>query len=205
MQIFTTLFQIKLPTIQIFFSQKEFSHLSLTLYLYLLDILLDLTINSLLFSDDIISQKYFNNGELLFFTSNMLSISSNVISCFILYLTEKLINQYEVLEEINLEFKNKSNYYRIFIKLSKCFRIKIIIFYFVLYFFELFCTYYLFVFCAIYKKIQVDLLTNYIIGSLWSLGFTVFICLFVTITRKISLNKRNKRLFIISKFVYDKF
>ena len=109
MQIFISLFQLKLQTIQIFFFQKEFTHLSLTLSLYLLDILLDLTINSLLFSDDVISQKYFNNGELLFFTSNILSISSNIISYFILYLTEKLINQYEVLEVISQEFKSVDN------------------------------------------------------------------------------------------------
>ena len=205
MQIFISLFQLKLQTIQIFFFQKEFTHLSLTLSLYLLDILLDLTINSLLFSNDVISQKYFNNGELLFFTSNMLSISSNIISYFILYLTEKLINQYEVLEVISQEFKSVDNYHRIFIRLTKCFRLKIIIFYFVLFFFGLFCTYYLFVFCAVYKKIQVDLFTNYILGSFWSLGFTVFICLFVTITRKIGINKRIKRLFIISKFIDDKF
>ena len=204
-EIFISFFKLKFQTIQIIFYQKEYSHLSLTLSLYLLDILLDLTINSLLFSNDVISQKYFNNGELLFFTTNMLSISSNVISYFILYLTEKLINQYEVLDVINKEFKNEDNYYKIFLKLLNCFRLKITIFYLVLFFFGLFCTYYLFVFCAVYKKIQVDLFTNYIVGSLWSLGLTVFICLFITITRKLAINKRIKRLFVVSKFVGDKF
>ena len=205
LQIFISLFNLKLQTIQIIFFPKEFSHLSLTLSLYLFDIILDITINSLLFSDDVISQKYFNNGDLLFFTTNVLSISSNIISYFILYLTAKLINQNEVFDIITQQFKNENKYYRIFIKLKCCFRIKITIFYFVLFLIGLFCTYYLFLFCAIYKKTQEDLFVNYIVGTLWSLGFTVFICLFVAITRILAIKKRIKRLFIISKFIDDKF
>ena len=204
-QIFLSLFYLKLKTIQIIFYRKEFSHLSFTLSLYFFEILLDATINSLLFSDDVISQKYFNNGELLFITTNTLSISSNIISFFILLYTEKLINYYLVLEEITKEIKDQNNYYQIYIKLKCCFRIKILIFYFILFLIGIFCTYYLFIFCAIYKKIQKNLVINYIIGSLWSLGFTIFICLLVAITRRISVKNRIKRLYIISKFIDDKF
>jgi hypothetical protein len=191
-QIFIYEFSIKMKIIQIFFKPKEFTHLSLTLALYLFDILLDLTINSLLFSDDIIHQKYFNKGDLLFITTNLLSISSNVISFCLLYFLEKLINQYEILDIITKEFKNKNNYFRIFIKISCCIEIKINCFFLILIIIGLFCTYYLFIFFAIYKKIQDDLFVNYIIGSLWSLGFTIFICLLVAITRKISIIKQFK-------------
>ena len=204
-QIFISLFTLKLQSIQIIFYPKEFTHLSLTLSLYLFDVLLDLTINSLLFSDDIISQKYYNNGELLLFTTNLLSISSNIISFFILYLLEKLINQYEVLEAVTKEIKNKDNFLKIFIKLNKCFDLKITIFFVILIIIGLLCTYYLFIFFAIYKRIQQDLFVNYIVGSLWSLSYTIFICLFITITRKISIDKRIKRLFIISKFLDENF
>ena len=204
-QIFLSLFYLKLKTIQILFYRNEFSHLSLSLSLYFFEILLDVTINSLLFSDDVISQKYFNNGELLFITTNILSISSNIISFFILLYTEKLINYYLVLDEITKEIKDQNNYYKIYIKLKCCFRIKIFIFYIILFFIGIFCTYYLFIFCAIYKNIQKNLVINYIIGTLWSLGFTIFICLLVTITRKIAIKNRIKRLYIISKFIDDKF
>ena len=204
-QIFYSLFVLKLETIQILVYPKEFTHFSLSLSLYFFEILLDLTINSLLFSDDVFSEKYYNNGGLLFFTTNLLSISSNIISCFILYLLEKLTNQNEVLDSASKEIKNTANYLKIFIKLTSWFNKKIALFYFILFFVVLFCTYYLFIFFAIYKKIQKDLFINYIVGSLWSLGFTVFICLCVTITRKISINKKIKRLFIISKYIDDKF
>jgi hypothetical protein len=204
-EMFKSLFFLKLQTIQIFFYPKEFTHISLTLSLYLFDILLDFTINSLLFSDQILSQKYFNNGDLLFITTNILSISSNVISFFILLYLGKLIDRYQVFDIITKEFKSEDNFLKIF-KILKCyFEINVTIFFLILFLIGLFCTYYLFIFFSIYKNIQGDLFVNYIVGSLWSLGFTTFICLFVAITRRIAILKKVKRLFILSKYIDDTF
>ena len=204
-KMFLSIFLVKIKTIEILFFRDEYSYFSLSFSFYLFEILLDITINSLLFSDDVISQKYFNNGELLLITTNMLSIASNVISYIILLFTEKLINQNLIFEKINKEIKSDYNYLKIFIKISCFLKLKIIVFYFTLFNIGLFCTYYLFIFCAIYKKIQKDLTTNYIVGTLWSFGFTVFTCLVVTITRKIAIKKRIKKLFIISKYIDDTF
>ena len=135
----------------------------------------------------------------------MLSVASNVISFIILLFTEKLINQNLIFEKINKEIKSNVNYLRIFIKISCFLKLKIIVFYFILFIIGLFCTYYLFIFCAIYMKSQKDLTTNYIIGSLWSFGFTVFTCLVATVTRKIALKKGIKKLFIISQYINDTF
>ena len=205
LDIFFYAFKLKLKTIQIFCFRDEFSHLSLSLSFYVFELLLDITINSLLFSDDVISQKYFNNGDLLFITTNILSISSNIISYFILWMTEKLINQNLVLDNITKEIKDPNEYIIIYEILIKCFKLKLSIFYFCLLFIGFLCTYYLFLFCAIFKKIQINLFENYIIGSLWSLAFTVAICLIVTITRKIALKCKIKKIFIWSKFFDDKF
>ena len=203
--MFFSLFMMKIKTIDILFFRDEYSYFSLSFSFYLFEILIDITINSLLFSDDIISQKYFNNGELLLITTNLLSIISNIISFIILFFTEKLINQNLIFEKINKEIKSNVNYLRLFIKISRFLQLKIIIFYFILFNIGLFCTYYLFVFCATYKKIQKNLLTNYIVGSLWSFGLTAFICLVVAITRKIAIIGQIKKLFIISKYIDDMF
>lgn len=204
-QIFFSLFFIKIKITQILFYKKKFTHFSLMFSLYFFELLLDMTINSLLFSEDIITEKYKNNGELLFITTTILSLSSNIISYFILNYTEILMNQQLILNRATQEIKRPSHYYKLFIKLSKCFKIKIIIFYIILLNLGLFCTYYLFIFCAIYKQIQKNLFINYIISCLWCFGFTVFICLFVSITRKLSLKKRIKRLYLISNFIDEKF
>ena len=204
-RVFLSFFYLKIKIIQILFYKKDFSHYSLVFSFYFFEIILDLTINSLLFSDDVISQKYFNNGELLLITTNMLSVSSIIISYFILLFTEKLINHNLVLDEVCKEIKDSNEYYFVYLKLLCCFKFKLTIFYFIILFIGFFCTYYLFVFCAIFKKIQKNLFINYIIGNFWSLGFTIIVCLFATITRKIALKHKIKRLYIISKYIDDKF
>ena len=65
-QIFLSFFSMKIKTIEFLFFRDEYSYFSLTFSFYLFEILLDIAINSLLFSDDVISQKYYNNGELKF-------------------------------------------------------------------------------------------------------------------------------------------
>ena len=204
LQIFFSEFNLKLEIIQLSFFPKEYSHKSLTLPLYLFDLLLDLTINALLFSDDIISQKYYNNGKLKMVTSNVLSIFSILISNIILYFARVLINNYEIFNIIVREVKRKNDYYRIFIKISCILRLRIAAFFFFIIIIEMISMHYLFIFCAIYKKLQKNLFINYIIGSCWQLCYTIAICFLVTILRKIALNNKIKRLFVISRFIDDK-
>ena len=204
-QTFISYFNSKLDLIQIIFFPKEFSHISLTLSSYLFELLLDLTFNALLFSDDVISQKYYNNGDLLFITSNILSISSNIITSLIIYFIENLVKYETILENAIQEIKNNKLFFQFFTKIYHYITIKIRIFYFIVFISGLFCIYYLFIFFAIFKKIQKNLFINYIIGIGWGLGYKVALCLITTIMRKISLIKKYKRLYIIAKFIDDKF
>ncbi len=204
-QTFITYINSKLDLIQIIFFPKEFSHISLTLSSYLFELLLDLTFNALLFSDDVISQKYYNNGDLLFITSNILSISSNIITSLIIYFIENLVKYETILENAIQEIKNNKLFFQFFTKIYHYITIKIRIFYFIVFISGLFCIYYLFIFFAIFKMIQKNLFINYIIGIGWGLGYKVALCLITTIMRKISLIKKYKRLYIIAKFIDDKF
>jgi len=63
----------KFDLISIFCFRKEFELLSLCLNIFLFEICLDYTFNALLFSDDVMSQKYNNGGDLNFFTTIILS------------------------------------------------------------------------------------------------------------------------------------
>jgi hypothetical protein len=204
LQIFFSVFNLKLEIIQLSFYSKEFSHKSLTLPLYLFNLLLDLTINALLFSDDIISQKYYNNGKLKILTSNLLSIFSIIISNIILYFARVLINNYEIFNIIVREIKNKNDYYRVFIKISCILRLKIAVFFLLVIIIEMISMYYLFIFCAIYKKLQKNLFINYIIGSCWQFAYIIAISFLIAFLRKIGLSKKVKRLFIISRFIEEK-
>ena len=204
MQIFFSYFNEKLDLIQIFFYPKEFDHFSLSLTLYLYELLIDFTLNALLFSDAVISQKYYNNGSLLFITSNILSIASNIFSSLFASLIEFLVNYHEVLDAAKLETNSEKLFYKIFSKIYKIILCKIRIFYFFVFISGLGCVYYLLIFCSIYKKIQKNLFINYIIGTLWSFGYKILLSILSTVLRKIALTRRYRRLYIISKFINEK-
>ena len=203
--IFFSYFSSTFEILQILFFPKKFSHISLTLSLYLYELILDLTFNALLFSDEVISHKYYNNDKLLFITSQILSISSNIISNFIVYITTYLLNYYSALESGVIEAHIPKRFYQIFINIFWFINLKIAIFYILVFISGLFCSYYLFIFCAIFKKIQKNLFLNYAMGILWSLLYKVGFSLLTTILRKISICGKYKQLYYISKFINEKF
>ena len=203
-QIFISYFNSKIELIQIIFYPKEFDHFSLTLTLFLYELLIDFTLNALFFSDDIISQKYYNNGNLLFITSNILSIASNIFSSLFIYLIEFLVNYNEILDAAKQETNSEKLFYKIFFKIYKLISCKIRIFYFFVFISGFCCVYYLLIFCAIYRRIQKNLFINYIIGTMWSFGYKFIFSILSTIMRKISLIKKYKRLYLIAKFIDEK-
>ena len=66
--IFISIFKKKIDIISIIFYPEEFSHYSLTLANFSFEFLFNYFMNALLYSDDVVSQKYHNNGQLEFIT-----------------------------------------------------------------------------------------------------------------------------------------
>ena len=66
---FCILVTSKIELAQIFLFPKQFEILSISLSFYLLSLLTDFTMNAILFSDDVISQKYHNQGKISFTTT----------------------------------------------------------------------------------------------------------------------------------------
>ena len=52
---------------------------------------------ALLYSDDVVSQKYHNNVNLDFVTSLSLSVVSNIITSIVIWIIKKLTNYHEFL------------------------------------------------------------------------------------------------------------
>ena len=94
--IFISIIKMKIEIIAILFYPEEFTHRSLTLSIFLFDCLFSYFMNALLYSDEIVSQKYHNNGQLDLLTSIFLSLTSNIISSIFLWVVKLLCsyNQY---------------------------------------------------------------------------------------------------------------
>ena len=82
----------KIEIIKLLCFRGEYELLLICISSYIFSLSCDFFINALLFSDDVISQKYNNGGEISPVTTYLLSILSNILSLFISSMMFKLTN-----------------------------------------------------------------------------------------------------------------
>ena len=83
--IFISFLANEIEIIKIFYYKEQYIHISMSLSLYIFESSLDFTLNCFLCNDDIVSQKYHNNGSIKIITSLALSLISNMISSTIVF------------------------------------------------------------------------------------------------------------------------
>ena len=204
-RIFFNSFVLKIELIQIFCYPEEFTSKSITISIFLLSCLLELFINSLLFTDELISQKYHNNGKLELLTSLILSIASNIISSFISFLFQKFTKYHLIFIRIDKEIKEESSF---FIAIKNAFifiKRNIIIFVIIGIFINIISLYYISIFCILYYYSQISLLYNYFIGNIESLLVSVTSAFISSILRIIGLNLKIRKIFDISRYIDNNF
>ena len=202
-EIFTSVFIKEIEILNIFFYRNPYSHFSLTISIYLLESLLDLTFNFLLYTDDVVSEKYNNDGELSFFTSISLSLISNIISSIIIFIISKLANYPDIIEAIIKNVKNKAYYLMNIRRVFKFIRLKLAFFFFFEIILCLLMTYYLFIFCTVFHQSQGSIMYNYFIGICLSLAKSIGLTIIITIMRYFSIKNRSINLYNTSKYLYE--
>ena len=175
--------KLKIDIISILFYPEDFSNYSIDLSIYTLDLLFNFFMNALLYTDDVVSKKYHNNGTLDYWTSIILSLISNIISSFGIWIIKKLTSYSDDLSIMIKEMHNKKLYLIGFKKLYSLIKLKILLFYCLSFFLSTCFTYYLTIFCLIYNKSQISLLVNYIIGELESLLKSVLMSIIICLLR----------------------
>ena len=198
----STLCKIDMIALFIYIGKYEYFPILFSTYLY--SLILDFTINALLFSDDIISSKYKNGGELTFWESWILSVCSNIFGKILTYLVCRFTLYNENLDVIINETKNKIKLKKYCILILKNARKNIIIYLIIQNILLLFFIYYLTIFCALYNRSQMALFKNYLLGNLNSLLYSLGFAFLITLFRYISLQYHNKRFFLISKYLENK-
>ena len=187
---YLSLLKRKIDIISILFYPEDFTHKSLTLCIYVLDFLLSFFINALLYTDDIVSEKYHNNGQLNLLTTLFLALTSNIASCIIMYFIKKLVSYENYLSAMVNEVNYKLEYIYTFKKLYLVLKIKVFFFFILNFIISIFVTIYLIIFCYIYKKSQGSLITNYLIGFAESLAYSVGGSLIICIFRFIGIKRK---------------
>ena len=127
-QMFLSVLASEIGVVDIFYYKNPYNHLSIILSIYFLELCLDLALNCLLYTDDVVSEKYNNNGSIKFFTSLSLSFMSNIFANIIAYIMKKLAEYGEILEFIIKNMRLKEEYFLCIIKFKKYVTIKITFF-----------------------------------------------------------------------------
>jgi len=200
--IFNSLILQKFELINIFIGDDKLK--ILLLCQYILSYLINLFFNTLLYTDDIISNKYENDGDLDIFISLMLSILSNIITSIIRYFLECTKSSEVLIEEILL-LKKKTIYIKRLVQFIKILKIKSCIFFLSEIIIIIFAFYYIIIFSIIYSKSKLSAFINYLYSLLEGLIISIAIAIIVTITRKMSLCYKIRSLYNTSKFINDKF
>ena len=202
--IFLSIIKMKINIITILFYTDEFSHYSLGLTNFSFEFLFNYFINALLYSDEIVSKKYHNNGKLEFLTSISLSLGSNIITGFVCWGLEKLSLYNEYLVYMTKNVKIKRMYVKVFQKLYSFIKFKIALFYIIIFLMSVIITHYLFIFCYIFQKSQISLLTNYFLGVVESLLTTFGVSIVSCILRYFGLKYKLKSFYRTSVFLFNK-
>ena len=204
-QIFLSVISHEIKIISIFYYRHPLEHLSIVLSQYVFELCLDLTLNSLLYTEDVISEKYNNNGSIRFFTSLSLSFMSNIFSSIIAIIISKLSDYAEFLELIIKDITYKSKYYLNIMKFRQLLYMKLTAFFIIQTLFNLGMCYYLTIFCTVYHNTQGSIMLNYLVGIVESMIISFALTLFISIMRAVSIKCRSKSIYYTSKYFFENF
>ena len=203
-QILVSILANQIKIISLFYYKNPYLHLSLSTSIYIFELLLDLTINCYLYTDDYVSEKY-KNGKLKLLTSILLSLMSNIVASIISYFANIFLNFTELLEMIIKNVVRKDFYFLLIIKFKKYMILKLLSFYCLEFFMYILMCYYLTIFCSVYQQTQGSILINYIIGIMQSLLISFILSVITASLRFISIKLRIKVIYNTSKYLFEKF
>ena len=174
------------------------------IYQYILSLLIDLFLNAFLYTDELVSNKYHNNGKLDFIVLLTITLLSNLFNSIICNYLNFSKGVEERLEQI-IEIKKEFNYLYAFNKFIKILKIKVMLYFLIEALIICFSFYYIIIFCILYNNSQISLLINYLMSILESLILSTFICIVIAVTRKVGINYLNKNIYNTSKYINNSF
>ena len=204
-EIFLSVLFHEIEIIDIFYYKSPFNHLSLILSIYVFELCLDLTLNCLLYTDDVVSEKYNNNGSIEFLTSLSLSFMSNIFAGIIAFIVSKLVGYDAVLEMIIKSVIKQKEYFINIIKFKKYLTLKLTGFFIIQMLINLGMCYYLMIFCTIYHNTQGSILVNYIVGIAESMLISLALTIFTSLIRYFSLKYKWRSLYYTSRYFFENF
>ena len=158
-------------------------------------------LNAFFYSDEYISDAYHNNGVLDFVSGLPKSIYSLVATLITTFLLGMLSNSKSELKQLIREKRQNKNYMNLInIKLRKL-RIKLIVYFILVFSLGLLFLYYVSSFCSVYRNSQ----KYWFIGCLESFGMdsivAIIVCIFLSLFRYIAIKRRIKCFYCLANLI----
>ena len=200
-QIFCSIISQKIYLINLFYGEEKIK--SILFSQFVLSLLVHFFFNALLYSDEIISRKYHNNGKLELIVTIILSLLSNIFSSIIIYYFNYSELIEERLEQV-IEMKKALYYQNILNNFLKQLKLKV----FLLILKEIsiifFGFYYVIIFFIVYNYSTNSLIFNYLASLLEDLIKSLIITFIISVLRKASLDSLNRYIYNTSKYINEK-
>ena len=194
------------------FDKVEFLHLfvkndyfrTMLICQFLVSLVLDFFFNSFFYSDDVVSRKYHNNGNLDFVITLALSLVSTIFTAIIMHYLERTIIFEEWLKQIQ-EIKREYKYLYALNKFLKYLKIQVTIFFIIEILIVLWGYYYICIFFIIYSQSRKSLLINFITSLIEGLIKSLIVIVAIVITRRVGLICKSKNIYNTSKYIDENF
>ena len=184
-----------------FFTENNLHLFEIKLSFFIYTFEISLFLNAFFYSDEYISNAYHNNGILDFVSGLPKSVYSAIASFILTTLLRMLSNSEKELNMIIKEKNKDKNYEEIINNEIKKLKIKLFIYYCIVFSLGLLFFYYVSSFCAVYKYSQ----KYWFFGFLESFTINVLValitCLISSFFRYLSIQKGKKYFYTISKIV----
>ena len=167
-------------------------------------LMLNFFFNSFFYSDDIVSRKYHNNGNLDYLVTLALSIVSTIFTAIIMNFLERTMIFEEWLNQIH-EIKKEYKYLYALNKFLKYLKIQVGIFFTIEILIILWGYYYIVIFFIIYSKSRKSLFINFINSICEELIKSLIVIAAIVLTRRIGFICKNSYIYNTSKFIDDNF
>ena len=206
-QYYFSLLKINHDIIFTFFNNSDYNSKIIKIDLFLLNFVLNLTINILFFNDDTMHKIYEDQGSFNFIYQLPQILYSTLISKVIYF----VVKIFALTGDLILDFKkiknknNKKNIKGKMIALVNKLKLEILLYFLINSIFLLLFWYYVSMFCAIYANTQIHLIKDTIISYGLSLIYPFGIYLIPGLLRIFSLSKPKRKTFYKISYYLQKF
>ena len=184
-----------------FCCRDKFELLCVKISIYIFSLLSDFFMNAILFSDDVISQKYNNNGQLSTTTSFMLSVLSNILSWIIATVIFKLTNYAYLFNFIMKYNHNEEKMLKDMYKVGPVIRKRLIAFFILIIPISIMYIYFFICFCGLFNASQMNWFINSITSLFVSLAITFGMTFIVTVFRYVGTTCKSKEFYNVSLYL----